>query len=203
MKMSTVFFALSVATAGQAGAADLYEQVAQKLAENTLLRADFTQTRHLAALKKPLQISGHMMFSRDAGVIWQIDRPYRMGYVMTGKGVTELLPDGGQKTRSTGNIPGIGSVEGIFRGILSADRKALDQHFNSQLKGSAAKWNLSLQPRTPALQKALKSVELSGGAYVDEVRILEVSGDDTQIRFSKVEPVKKLTADESRLLGLN
>ncbi|MBK0416812.1 outer membrane lipoprotein carrier protein LolA [Chromobacterium haemolyticum] len=184
-----------------AQAEDLLSQISRKLAANSILHADFAQSRRMAALKKPLQLSGRMVLSRDSGVIWSIVKPYQLGYVMTPKGVSELLPDGSRRERASRDIPGIGSVEGLFRGLLAGDRNLLQQHFAVEAKGSAAAWTLSLTPKPGPLQKGLGAVELSGAAQLERVLLTEPGGDSTQIRFSRIDAQSPLSAEESRLLG--
>ncbi len=184
-------------------AAELIDTISQKLAETSRLQSSFTQTRQLAALKKPLVIQGHMIFAREQGVLWKIEKPYRMTYVMTAKGVREIQADGSYKDRAAANIPGIGSVEGLFRGILTAERDILAQHFNAKTTGDINAWTLSLLPKNATLQKALKEVTLEGGDQVKAVRIQEINGDDTKIKFSELEPLKELSKEDAALLALN
>ena len=43
------------------------------LDQHAVVRADFEQSKQVAALKRPLLTSGRMVFSRQYGVLWQID----------------------------------------------------------------------------------------------------------------------------------
>ena len=184
-------------------AAELMDTISQKLAETSKLQSSFTQTRQLAALKKPLVIQGHMVFAREQGVLWKIEKPYRMTYIMTAKGVREIQADGSHKDRAAADIPGIGSVEGLFRGILTAERDILAHHFSAKTTGDINAWTLSLLPKNATLQKVLKEVTLEGGDQVRAVRIQEINGDDTTITFSELEPLKELTKEDAALLALN
>lgn len=191
-------FSLSAAWA-QADA--LLDEVSKKLAANVNLHADFVQTRQMAALKKPLQLGGRMVFSRADGVLWQISKPYQLGYVMTARGVSELLPNGSRRERAARDIPGIGSVEGLFRGLLAADKAVLQQHFVVVAQGTPAAWALQLTPKPGPLQKGISAAELSGGTQLEKVLLKEATGDSTLIRFSRIDTQSPLSADEKRLLG--
>lgn len=179
----------------------LLDEVSKKLAANVNLHADFVQTRQMTVLKKPLQLGGRMAFSRADGVLWQISKPYPLGYVMTARGVSELLPSGSRRERAARGIPGIGSVEGLFRGLLAADKAVLQQHFVVVAQGTSASWTLQLTPKPGPLQKGISAAELSGGAQLEKVLLKEASGDSTLIRFSRIDPQSPLSADEKRLLG--
>ncbi|WP_084612724.1 outer membrane lipoprotein carrier protein LolA [Pseudogulbenkiania sp. MAI-1] len=192
---------LTLLLALPAHAAELLDQVAQRLSANSVLHADFAQTRQMAALKKPLQLSGRMAFSREAGVVWQIAKPYSLTYAMTARGVTEILPDGSRRERAARDVPGIGSVDGLFRGLVSGDKALLQQHFVVAAQGSPQAWTLQLTPKAGPLQKAIRSAELAGGAQLERVTLQETGGDSTVIRFSGIDTARPLAADEQKLLG--
>jgi len=54
-----------------------------------------------------------------------------------------------------------GLVEGI-RGTLAGDLPALEQVYTVSLSGSAASWQLRLQPTQPALRRFVQSLVISG-----------------------------------------
>ncbi|MEX3703139.1 outer membrane lipoprotein carrier protein LolA, partial [Paraburkholderia sp. BR14317] len=60
-----------------AGDAALVSQIASRLARASGVRAHFTQTQTLAAMKAPLVSTGSLLFFRERGVIWQVETPYR------------------------------------------------------------------------------------------------------------------------------
>jgi hypothetical protein len=59
----------------------------------------------------------------------------------------------------------------------------LREHFNATVQGDAVKWAIELKPRQPQLAQFLTSLHLSGGRFIDNIRIDEAGGDVTQIRF--------------------
>ena len=77
----------------------LVSQIAAHLAQAKGVRAQFTQTQTLAAMKQPLVSTGSLLFFRERGVIWQIDTPYKATYVITDAGVTEVNANGQRVTR--------------------------------------------------------------------------------------------------------
>ena len=54
-----------------------------------------------------------------------------------------------------------GLVEGI-RATLAGDLPALERYYTLSLGGSAADWQLRLQPRNPALQHFVQSIVICG-----------------------------------------
>jgi hypothetical protein len=49
----------------------LLERITSQIGQQPLLRATFTQTKTMAALKRPLQSTGSLVYAKDAGVWWQ------------------------------------------------------------------------------------------------------------------------------------
>lgn len=186
-----------------AHAEGLLDQVSQQLARHSVVHADFVQTRQMAALKKPLQLSGQLVVSRAHGVIWRIDKPYRLTYVLLPKGVQEILPDGRRRERTAQDIPGVGSIESLFKGLLLADPLVLQQHFDVVAEGAPTAWVLRLTPKKGPLQRGLQAANMSGGEQVAQVVLQERSGDSTTIQFLHTEVRDPLTAEEARLLGVD
>lgn len=50
-------------------------QVAAQLGRARGVRARFTQTQTLLSMQRPLVSTGTLLFSRERGVIWQIEQP--------------------------------------------------------------------------------------------------------------------------------
>ncbi|MDR3324345.1 MAG: outer membrane lipoprotein carrier protein LolA, partial [Zoogloeaceae bacterium] len=55
---------------GAAQADDLLPDIQRQLALEPVIRGEFTQTRRLAQIKKPLVSRGHFLVARDFGVVW-------------------------------------------------------------------------------------------------------------------------------------
>ena len=64
------------------------------------MRAQFTQTQTLSAMKQPLVSTGSLLFFRERGVIWHVDTPYKATYVITDAGVREVDANGQRVTRA-------------------------------------------------------------------------------------------------------
>jgi outer membrane lipoprotein-sorting protein len=74
--------------------AALVSQVASRLGQIKGVRAQFTQTQTLSAMKQPLVSTGTLVFYRERGVIWRIDTPYKATYVIGDTGVSEVDANG-------------------------------------------------------------------------------------------------------------
>lgn len=194
--------ALSAATAGAASDAALVAQIAARLAQAKGVRARFTQTQTLAAMKAPLVSTGSLLFFRDRGVIWQIDTPYRKTWVMGDAGVVEVNAAGQRIT--TGGAQGsrgAAEVAKMMRTMLGGDLSALYSQFDVEARGTPAHWQMRLLPRQPQIAQSLSALHLGGGDFLQTLRITLANGDVTQFDFSGSTEVTELAPADRLLFG--
>ncbi|WP_025601425.1 LolA family protein [Burkholderia sp. WSM2230] len=194
--------ASSVSAASADGNPALVSQIASHLAAAKGVRAQFTQTQTLAAMKQPLISTGSLLFLRERGVIWQIATPYKATYVITDAGIAELNANGQRvTTHSAQGTRGVAQVSKMMRAMLGGDLSALYSQFDVQAEGSAAKWRMQLTPNQPQIAQSIKSLQMSGGDYLQSLHIALANGDTTQLEFSKSEAVSEPAPAERSLLG--
>jgi len=193
----------SVAAAAADGNPALVSQIASHLAAARGVRAQFTQTQTLAAMKQPLVSTGSLLFLRERGVIWQIATPYKATYVITDAGVAEVDARGQRvTTRGAQGARGVAQVSKMMRAMLGGDLSALYSQFDVQAEGSAANWRMRLTPNQPQIAQSIKSLQMSGGDYLQNLRIALANGDTTQLEFSGSETVSEPAPAERSLLGV-
>lgn len=185
-----------------AGNPALVSQIAAHLAQAKGVRAQFTQTQTLAAMKQPLVSTGSLLFFRDRGVIWQIDTPYKATYVITDAGVAEVDANGQRVTaHSAQGTRGVAQVSKMMRAMLGGDLSALYSQFDVQAEGSAAQWRMQLTPNQPQIAQSIKGLQMNGGDYLQSLRITLANGDITKLDFAKSVAVTEPTPAERSLLG--
>jgi hypothetical protein len=175
-------------------------QIAAQMGQHAVVRADFTQTRQMAIMKRPLVSSGRVLYARGHGVLWQAEQPNRTSYALGEDRIDEIGPDGTRRERGVREVPGLSQVSRVLRALFDADTAALQQHFELSLRGDASRWELDLKPRQPQLAQFLSSLQVSGGRFVEAVRLDEASGDVTQIQFRNSKSADAPNAEELQLL---
>ncbi|MCB5188042.1 outer membrane lipoprotein carrier protein LolA [Methylobacillus caricis] len=188
------------ATSGHAADPELLSIIGKQIEQHQVVRADFSQAKQMAALKRPLLTHGKLVYSSRHGVLWQIERPYRVSYLLGETKIIEISADGSRKERGVRDIPGLAQVGRVFRAMLGADTNALQAHFDATVTGSAQQWNIVLQPKQAQVQQFLKQLQLSGGQFVEQIDIAETSGDLTNITFSNSIAAAAPSASEQQLL---
>jgi outer membrane lipoprotein-sorting protein len=174
----------------------LLARIAAGLSRPAVLRAEFTQTKTVAALTRPIVTSGRFVYARQQGVLWTIERPYRATYVLTEDGIKEVDVQG-VPVREGRPGPGLQHVSRIFRALLEPDFEALERYFTPSAKGDPSRWELTLLPRG-ALRQVFKTVRVRGGRFVEALVLEESNGDTMEIRFAAVREAVALDADELR-----
>jgi len=170
------------------------------LKEAALVHLDFTQTRTLAALSRPLKASGSMVLARDQGVIWALARPVAVTYVMGPKGLLVVNGDGSQERKSARETPMVAQMGRIFQAVAQGDWQQLESLFTVSSAGRAEHWEVTLLPR-PQAAPFLKRIRLEGGRCIDRIRIDEAGGDRQELVFEHQRTDAPLTPAEARLLA--
>ncbi|MET2524711.1 outer membrane lipoprotein carrier protein LolA [Ralstonia pseudosolanacearum] len=176
-------------------------QVAAQLGRARGVRARFTQTQTLLSMQRPLVSAGTLLFSRERGVIWQIEQPLHLTYVVTEAGVRTLDAAGKAVPGSQRNAAGIAQVSRMMRAMLGGDLSAMYSQFDVAAQGTPAHWRLRLTPTQPQLAQALRGLDLHGDTYVRGITIRAVSGDETRLEFTDSASVDTLSPAELALLG--
>jgi hypothetical protein len=195
-----LFAALSLSVF--AGEPDALARIGAQIEQHAVVRAEFTQSKQMASLKRPLVTTGRLVFSRQHGVLWQIEQPYRMSYVLGTERIIEITADGSRRERALRDVPGLAQVGRVFRAMLGADTTALREIFEVSVQGNSAKWDIELKPRQTQLAQFLSGLQLSGGHFVESIRIAEAGGDVTQIRMRNTQGASAPTEAELKLFGI-
>ena len=170
------------------------------LKEAALVHLDFTQTRTLAALSRPLKASGSMVLARDQGVIWALARPVAVTYVMGPKGLLVVNGDGSQERKSARETPMVAQMGRIFQAVAQGDWQQLEGLFAVSAQGRAGQWEVTLLPK-PQAAPFLKRIRLDGGRVIDRIRIDEAGGDRQELVFEHQRTDLPLTPAEAALLA--
>lgn len=177
---------------------DTLTQIAAQIDQYPVVKARFTQTRKMLALKRPLVTTGQFVFAREYGVLWQIEQPYRISYVLGEDKIIEIGSDGSRKERSAKDVPGFAQVGRVFRAMLGAHTGILNEYFDVSVEGNIKQWTIRLKPKQAQLAAFLGNMRLSGAQHVESIVIDEASGDRTEILFQEIKGFDAL--NESALI---
>jgi len=203
-----------VQTAYEKAALEKFEkrlaEVDAKMAAITDLSADFEQKKKTALLKKPMLSSGSVLCKAEK-VLWQTIKP-RLNTMLVADGkVTIYYPDDklaeiysmGTQFRDAagGPLPRLSKLRETFDFV---ELDVADFATGEDAKTLAGKIAIKLTPKTDELKKHIASVRVlinEGVPCADRIVLVDPEGDETELRFTKVE-INKGVKDEELDLNL-
>ena len=152
------------------------------------LQADFTQTKHLRILKRPIVSQGKFYYRRPGQIRWEYTSPVKSVVLLNGGSLRRYTWRGNRWVRDAGaNLGPVQAVLGEMDLWMRGDF-ASSKVFAPQLKpGSPVRIRLS--PRDAALKKYIAGIDLvlsSTPGVVDAIEISEGPGASTQIDLQGV-----------------
>jgi hypothetical protein len=196
--MSTLVLAI-LATGARAAAVPV-AKIQAMLAKPPVMCGRFDQSKTLAGMKKPLAASGRFCVVQDKGVLWRTLQPFPNTLRLTKGEIIHYQGDRVAMRLDAKTEPTVRMINQVLFSLLAGDLAQLEQLFKVDGSVGADSWNVTLEAREPALAKAIGTIRLDGGAYVNNIVISEASGDRTSIVFSKIESgAKALNPDEAAL----
>lgn len=194
--LSTVFCA-TYANAAQAQNTQV-GQIFKQLSTTPTVRANFQQQKKLASLNKTFVSNGTVLFSKQYGVLWQIQKPVQASLIVTPQKLVQKT----QRTYSQIEIDKspYGSVATMFLQLMSGNEVALAKNFNIvSAHYSPTQWNVTLTPKTSLFKKLFDRVEAQGQRYVDRIVITEKANNSTTIQFSQhnTQPVQLMASEDA------
>jgi len=165
----------------------------QHMQQSPVVRGDFLQEKHIRGLPQPLISQGRFTLAAGKGLLWHLTAPIKRHLRITEEGVAHqagnewrLQPV--QKNRQTR----------LFLAVLRGDSAELQKQFELALSGDEQHWQLTLTPKSAILQQIFTSIQISGGALVSTIELIETSGERTVIKLLEALPDSALTAEEAR-----
>jgi outer membrane lipoprotein-sorting protein len=185
-KLNYLIAAALLAGAASAQAAIPAAKIQAMLAKPALMCGRFDQTKQLAGMKKPLASEGRFCVIAGKGVLWRTLKPFPSTLRLTRDEIVNYQGDRVAMRLDAKTEPTVRMINNVLFSLLSGDLGQLDTLFDGDGTVEANSWNVALKPRQAALEKAIGTIKLEGGAYVKSIIMSEGSGDRTTIVFSEI-----------------
>jgi hypothetical protein len=192
--------ALSAACAPRARAqAPTLDGLLARFAALPGLEAGFREEKRIALLAVPVRSEGRIYFADDR-VMRRVERPDpSLALIADGR----LRMRNGDRTEELDidENPVLRGFVDSFRAVLAGDRARLDRFYRAELTAGEGEdgWQLRLVPRDAALRRFLREIRMRGdGVTIREMRMVEVSGDETRTEFFDVNTQRRFSASEAR-----
>ena len=166
---------------GAPGAAEVqswdFARLMGQLAQIESSRARYSEVRHVAQLKRPIELSGTLFYSRPARMEKRQTRPFPE--VMRVDGDTLVVErEGKSRTIMLSQVPVVGTLVESLRATLAGDATELERLYAVTMEGAREGWTLKLLPREFEVGGIVSQIRISGsGPRVRRVEIRELGGD--------------------------
>ncbi|HZZ92061.1 MAG TPA: LolA-related protein [Usitatibacter sp.] len=151
-------------------------------------RATFRETKYLRVLDQPVETTGELRFTppdhlekRSVGLNGET--------LVADKDMVTIERGGRTQALSLAQYPDIAVFVDSIRGTLAGDRALLEKAYRLSLKGTQARWTLTLVPRDEKLTRIVKRIVITGSqAEVRRVEIDQADGDHSVMAITPAAP---------------
>ncbi|MGF1692711.1 outer membrane lipoprotein carrier protein LolA [Photobacterium kagoshimensis] len=178
-------------------------ELQQRLAKHSIVRGDFTQTRTMEMFSQPLVSQGHFLLTQQQGLVWQQTLPFPVNLTLTQDKLSQQFGDQPAQVMSASDNPMVFYFSHVFLSLFKGDTSQLMEQFDLALSEQESGWQLVLVPKSAPLNAVFRDITINGDQHINQLRLNEVRGDNTQIDFShqRTTPAA-LSAEEQRAFQL-
>ncbi|MBT4837105.1 MAG: outer membrane lipoprotein carrier protein LolA [Methylococcales bacterium] len=183
--------------------ADVSENIAlrtisQLFQNKPIVRANFTQSKKIKILTRPLISSGSLLFSNDSGLYWKIKKPFSSIMILSEKGLTQLTNGEKKSLLKSTNSSSAQNFMNTFLFMFNGKFVEAERHFKLYFTQHKTRWTLGLIPKNKPISNVIKNIQFSGNQQqlLVNFKLRETSGDVTAIQFTDVRFQPILSAQE-------
>ena len=148
-----------------------------ELAKIESSRARYSEVRHVAQLKRPIELSGTLYYSRPARIEKRQTRPFLEVMRVDGD-MLVVEREGKSRSIMLSQVPVVGTLVESLRATLAGDATELERLYAVTMEGPRERWTLKLLPREYEVAGIVSQISISGsGPRVNRVEIREQGGD--------------------------
>ena len=170
-------------------------------ANTTYFEADFTQTKQVKFMQKPLVSGGQIKFAKNHGLLWIIEQPFQSKTWVNQQGVFKANQFEDKKQVKD---PQMKEVAGLLSDLFSAQVDQVAQKFTvSDDSADDERWQVTLRPDTALMKKVLQSIEVIGmdsdseeAQGIQRIIVTDSNQNVTEIEFSRIKRQHKPLTDQ-------
>lgn len=179
------------------------EQVLSSMRKTPVVRGAFKQVKTVKKINREFVSTGRFTIAGSDGIIWSMEKPFANQTAITKKKMVQRSASGSVSEMNVAENAVFNKISQTIQGIFSGDFQLIQSQFQvyyEPVKGDKSRWVVGLVPKEATIKKQIASVELQGGAWLQNVKIVDGDGNPVTYEFSKVEGGDSLTPKESALL---
>jgi hypothetical protein len=154
---------------------------AAKLLKAQVLNGQFTHSRYLSEIPRPLIAQGEFTFVRDVGVYWHTRLPFDSIVILTSEGLVQSDEGAPAQRIAASGQPAVRLIGNIFMALFTLDVAALRRDFDLYGSQQQGRWIMGLKPRNKAIAGVFSQATIAGAEDVEQVVLTDAKGDRTVI----------------------
>ncbi|WP_340609677.1 LolA family protein [Xenorhabdus bharatensis] len=173
------------------------EELQQRFSTQPVVRAEFTQERHIQGMPQPLNSSGEMLVAQYKGLWWHQQKPFPLTLVLDDNRMVQAIVGQAPQVITADSNPQMFQFNHLMRALFQADRAVLEENFKIEFKELGQEtWQLELTPKTSPLDKLFTIITLKGKDNLNSILLLDKQGDRTELFFSKHRLTPEMLSNE-------
>lgn len=199
--LTSIALLTSLVLSDAAGASATVKEISARLKPFSTLHATFVEERRVEGLTKPLKSTGRLVYARNKGLLWLVEKPLASQTVMTSTSLVQTIKGRVTVKLDVAAQPSMQVISRLFVASLTGDWAPLEADFEMNAHQTPSSWTLRLTPKGGLFAKFARSLEVTGDTSVHSVELAELSGDSSTTQFATPLFDVPLTADEEARLG--
>ena len=161
-------------------------KVQTSLSKHNQISGNFKQIRNMALLSSPLISTGNFVLSKKHGLKWYQTTPFKSTLIVTPTKIEQKIGDNPATIITKDQQPIVFSFTNIFLSVFKGNTKAMQDYFKIDFTGNIKAWKITLTPIASPLNKAIVSIEMSGGKYINSITINEAQNNQMIIKLFNI-----------------
>ena len=170
-----------------------FDKVQEQLSQQTNICGNFKQIRHIALLSKPLVSTGYFYLSKERGLAWMQQTPFKSTLTLTHDEMTQQIESNPPMVMTKEKQPLLFSFTNIFLSLFKGDLSTIQRYFSIRFSGSLKQWQIELKPKASPINKVIVSMVVSGSDKVNKIIVNQVKNNRMEITFSNIKLNKAAT----------
>lgn len=167
-----------------------------EMTSHAVIRGNFKQTKSIPQLNKEFVSNGTFVIANGNGILWNTETPFASKLSISDTKMVQVNANGNRsEIKAEENIV-FAQISKTIQSVFSGNTKKLEEEFKVYFKKQGDNWEIGLIPKEAAVQKAIASIELSGGTWLTTVKLIDGSKSPLLYELSNPKPADKLTAEE-------
>ncbi len=163
-----------------------FNKVQAMLSKADNLSGEFKQTRKMALLSAPLVSTGHFVLSKKHGLQWKQTTPFKSTLIVTATEIKQQIGDSPPNIITKAQQPIVFSFTNVFLSVFNGNAQAIKDYFKIYFIGNTSAWKIALKPIGSPLNKAIVSIEMSGGKYINFITVNEAKNNQMLIHLFNI-----------------